>query len=202
MAKDYKDRGERRPQKRPPALKPQKPGRWILIGSLIFGFLAFLIYLKSTNTQDQAGNDKPVTMAASKTEPTQNEHGAQVAKKAEKAVPIEPEFTFYTLLPKGEVVVPEHEIKTRILEERTGKVKSTQYTLQAGAFRDMKDADHLKAELAMMGLSSKIEKALIGGNATWYRVKLGPYTQLGKVEQDKSKLKKSGIDAILTEANK
>jgi cell division protein FtsN len=202
MARDYKDRGERRPRprKRSASVGTEKPGRWLLIGGLVFGFLAFLVYLKSTATPDRT---KVTEAVMAKAEPAsakgkKNEKGGKV----ERSVPVEPEFTFYTILPKGEVEVPEHELKTRIREELVGKGKITQYTLQAGAFRNFKDANHLKAELAFMNIASKIETAVVGGNATWYRVRLGPYTQLERVEKHRLQLKKNGIDVIITEVTK
>ncbi|NOT83293.1 MAG: SPOR domain-containing protein [Methylococcaceae bacterium] len=197
MAKDYKDRGEGRTKKRLTNNTTEKPARWILIGSLVLIFVAFLVYLKST-----AQTDKTVSVESSeKTALKIETSSAKKTEKVEKPVPVEPKFDFYTILPDAEIVVPEHEIKTRIREELVGKVKKTQYTLQAGAFRDFKDADHLRAELALMNITSKIEKAKVG-DVVWSRVKLGPYAQLASVEKVKSRLRKSGIDVIITEASK
>ncbi|MEQ1636429.1 MAG: SPOR domain-containing protein [Methylococcales bacterium] len=197
MAKDYKDRGEGRGKKRHAHGNPEKPGRWILIGSLVLVFVAFLGYLKSTVDTEKAVAVKVSETAISKVE----DSSAKKKAKAEKPAPVEPKFDFYTILPDAEVIVPEHEIKTRIREELIGKVKTTQYTLQAGAFRGFKDADQLKAELALMGITSKIEKAKVG-DVVWSRVKLGPYAQLASVEKVKARLRKSGIDVIITEVPK
>jgi cell division protein FtsN len=197
MAKDYKDRGERRPNKRAFNRKSEKPGRWILIISLILIFVAFLVYLKSTAPINKMSSVKPPETTTPKVEIAESKKPAPV----EKAVPVEPKFDFYTILPEAEVIVPEHEIKTRVREELVGKVKTTQYTLQAGAFRDSKDAEHLKAELALLGIASKIEKAKVG-EVIWNRVKLGPYTQLDSVEKVKARLRKNGIDVIITEVPK
>jgi cell division protein FtsN len=198
MARDYKDRGEGR-LKRRPAKNTEQPGRWLLIGCLVFMFIGFLVYLKSTATRGKSTVVKLVETTAQPPEPT--EQPKAVEKKVEKPAPVEPKFDFYTLLPEAEVVIPEYEIKTRLREELVGKVKTTQYTLQAGSFKDFKDADHLKAELALMGLASKIEKAKVG-DVVWSRVKLGPYTQLDSVETVKARLRKNGIDVVVTEESK
>ena len=190
MAKDYKDRG-RAPKKRRASKNTEKPGRWILIGSLIVVFVAFLVYLKSKTTTETA-----VLVKSTETTPAKVDVAA--VKKEEKVAPEEPKFDYYTILPNAEIVVPDHEIKSRVREELVGKVKSTQYTVQAGAFRDFKDADHLKTKLLDMGIASTIEKAKVG-NVVWSRVKLGPYAQLNSVEQVKARLRKSGIDAMITE---
>ncbi|MCX7087183.1 MAG: SPOR domain-containing protein [Methylococcales bacterium] len=190
MAKDYKDRG-RAPKKRRASKNTEKPGRWILIGSLIVVFVAFLVYLKSKTTTETA-----VLVKSTETTPAKVDVAA--VKKEEKVAPEEPKFDYYTILPNAEIVVPDHEIKSRVREELVGKVKLTQYTVQAGAFRDFKDADHLKTKLLDMGIASTIEKAKVG-NVVWSRVKLGPYAQLNSVEQVKARLRKSGIDAMITE---
>ena len=190
MAKDYKDRG-RAPKKRRTSKNTEKPGRWILIGSLIVVFVAFLVYLKSKTTTETA-----VLVKSTETTPAKVDVAA--VKKEEKVAPEEPKFDYYTILPNAEIVVPDHEIKSRVREELVGKVKLTQYTVQAGAFRDFKDADHLKTKLLDMGIASTIEKAKVG-NVVWSRVKLGPYAQLNSVEQVKARLRKSGIDAMITE---
>jgi cell division protein FtsN len=190
MAKDYKDRG-RAPKKRRASKNTEKPGRWILIGSLIVVFVAFLVYLKSKTATETA-----VLVKSTETTPAKVDVAA--VKKEEKVAPEEPKFDYYTILPNAEIVVPDHEIKSRVREELVGKVKLTQYTVQAGAFRDFKDADHLKTKLLDMGIASTIEKAKVG-NVVWSRVKLGPYAQLNSVEQVKARLRKSGIDAMITE---
>lgn len=209
MAKDYKDRGEKRTKKGATASTPTKPGRWILIGCLVFGFIAFLVYLKSTAPIKQVGIPKisatettENTTALVKAKPEKPKKKHVTENPAENIASVEPEFTFYTILPAGEVVVPEHEIKARIREELVGRGNATQYTLQAGAFRNMKDADHLKAELAMLGIASKIEIGLVNNKPTWHRVRLGPYTKLDEVEKIKAQLKKNAKDILVIEVSK
>lgn len=208
MARDYKDRGERRSKKRASTLTQAKPGRWLLIGGLIFGFIAFLVYLKSTApVAKQGAASVQQDVADTQTVPSKvKATSAKQAKTAEKprddAAPADPEFMFYGILPAGEVMIPEHELKARVREELVGKGHSTKYTLQAGAFRDLKDADQLKAELALLGIVSKIETAVINGKPTWHRVRLGPYTQLDEVEKIKAQLKKNGNDVLVTEVSK
>lgn len=114
-------------------------------------------------------------------------------------VPVEPHFDFYTILPSVEVVIPDHEIKTRIREEKIGKINdSVKYIMQAGSFRDTPEADQLKAKLTAMGIESRIEKAQVG-EVMWYRVKVGPYAGMTSVMAVKTRLHDSGIDAIVLE---
>lgn len=202
MARDYKDRGmgdRRRTGKGRDTGYRNAPvesnTRWYIIAAIVVMFTAFLGYLKYT-----APENKPVAEAALIKKEALPE--AKKETKREKTNErIEPKFDFYTILPEAEVVVPEHEIKTRIREELVGKVKATQYILQAGSFRDAKDAEQLKADLDRMGIVSKMEKAKVG-EVIWHRVKLGPYAQLASVETVKARLRKNGIDVIITEVNK
>ena len=125
----------------------------------------------------------------------------------DKAVPVvdlgpkPPQFDFYTILPDKEVIVPEYEIKTRAREERVGKAKETHYVMQAGSFKTAKEADELRLKLAAMGIESKIDKSKMG-DVNWYRVKMGPYTQTESVNTVQSRLRKNGIDVLVTEGDK
>jgi cell division protein FtsN len=115
------------------------------------------------------------------------------------SIPVEPHFDFYTILPSVEVVIPDHEIKTRIREEKIGKTNdSAKYIMQAGSFRDSPEAEQLRAKLTTMGIESRVEKAQVG-EAMWYRVKVGPYSGMTSVMAIKTRLRDSGIDAIVLE---
>jgi cell division protein FtsN len=114
-------------------------------------------------------------------------------------MPVEPHFDFYTILPKVEVVIPDHEIKTRIREEKLGEGdKNAKYMMQAGSFRSSPEAETLKAKLTALGIESRVEKAQVG-EAMWYRVKVGPYAGMSSVMAVKSQLRDSGVDAIVFE---
>ncbi|WP_239649983.1 SPOR domain-containing protein [Methylocucumis oryzae] len=105
---------------------------------------------------------------------------------------------FTKFLPGKEVVVPEHEIKTRAREERMGKAKESRYLLQAGSFKTAKEAEQQRAKLALMGIESKMEKAKVG-ETYWYRVKLGPFEKIASVNDIQARLKKNSVDVIVTE---
>jgi cell division protein FtsN len=207
MAKDYKHRaqGKKTPQRRqnnshPPSVSLWK---WMLITALIILFVVFLVYLKSTGTQEIPAPpvSQTPTVKPAKTN-SKSEEAAKEKKKTEsKTEPKQPRFDFYTILPDKEVVVPEHEIKTRAREERVGKAKETKYIMQAGSFKTFKEADQLRAKLALMGIESKVEKAKVG-NVTWNRVKMGPYIHMNSVNVIRSRLRKNGIDVMVTETTR
>jgi len=201
MSRDYKSRAQGRyaGQRRK---RFDRPGvglwKWMLITAITISFVVFLIYLRST------GSKQTNPPQISQTIPNKTGVESAVTPKEEqkpevKPGPKIPQFDFYTILPEKEVVVPEYEIKTRTREERVGKAKETHYMMQAGSFKTFKEADHLRAKLASMGIESKVQKAKVG-SVNWYRVKLGPYAQTGSVNTIRARLRQHGIDAIITEA--
>lgn len=201
MAKDYKHRAQDRHsssyRKKSDSLSLW---RWMLITALIISFVVFLVYLAGTGSKHPPHQDSaqvaPQPTAPAKAEAAKAEEPKQ-EKKPEPG-PVLPQFDFYTILPEKEVIVPDYEISTRTREERVGQAKTASYILQAGSFKDFKDADTLRAKLALMGIESKVEKATVG-NVVWNRVKMGPYTQMTSVSTIRTRLRENGIDVIVME---
>ncbi len=204
MARDYKHRAQSRDTYNRRRNSPESGSvglfKWMLITALIIGFVVFLVYLKSPQlkqstplAQAQQTQTKPEKPGANSKPSTDEKAGEQKPKS--------PQFDFYTILPKKEVVLPEHEIKTRTREEQVGKNKNASYVIQAGSSKDYKDADRLKAKLALMGIESKIQKAKVE-SVIWYRVKIGPYSQMGSVNTIMDRLQKNGMKPVITEVDR
>lgn len=73
------------------------------------------------------------------------------------------------------------------------------YILQAGAFGASGDAEQLKARIAMLGLSARVESGQAGGK-TVYRVRMGPYGSASDLAEAKGKLASSGLPAMAIKA--
>ncbi len=73
--------------------------------------------------------------------------------------------------------------------------KSGQYLLQAGAFRNDKQADDLKARIAMLGLVGRVEVVQTPAGEM-HRVRLGPYATASELENAKQKLGSGGLPAV------
>ncbi len=127
------------------------------------------------------------------------------ARKAEETrKPAEPpksskaRYDFYTILPETETLLPERGVRTA---ERAAKAERTEpgvsYVLQAGSFNNFKDADELKARLALAGLVAQIQRVSIEGRGDYYRVRLGPYEKLDKLDATEQRLKQLGITRTL-----
>jgi cell division protein FtsN len=110
-----------------------------------------------------------------------------------------PRFDFYKILPGQEEPVTDRELKSAAAKppDKAGSAPKDVYFVQAGAFQSPADADNLKARLALMGLQASVEPANLPDKGTWYRVRLGPYTQLEEINRIRSTLAQNGVDAAL-----
>ena len=75
----------------------------------------------------------------------------------------------------------------------------TPYILQAGAFGASGDAEALKARIALLGLSARVESATVQGK-TFYRVRMGPYATASELAEAKRKLAGGGLTAMAIKA--
>lgn len=81
----------------------------------------------------------------------------------------------------------------------TAAANDARYLLQAGAFAASGDAEALKAKIAFLGLSARVESAEIKGN-TVYRVRMGPYGSATELAEAKRKLAGGGLPAMAIKA--
>ncbi len=122
----------------------------------------------------------------------------KLADAAKAGAAEKPKFDFYKILPGQEEPVTDRDLKSAAAKqaEKPGAPRD-QYFVQAGAFQNPADADNLKARLALMGLQASVEPANLPDKGTWYRVRLGPYTQLDEINRVRQTLAQNSIDASL-----
>lgn len=122
---------------------------------------------------------------------------APAKQQADTDKPQKPRFDFYKMLPNFEVVIPEQDKAV----QRSGDIAEIEtpgaYVLQAGSFREHADADRLKASLALLGIQSSIQEVTIDNAQTWHRVRIGPYTDLDKINDIRDRLQENGIPALV-----
>lgn len=70
------------------------------------------------------------------------------------------------------------------------------YYLQAGAFREMSDAENTRAKLALLGFEAAITDRSTDSGVL-HRVRVGPYNQVEAVNKARAKLLDSGIDVAI-----
>jgi cell division protein FtsN len=69
------------------------------------------------------------------------------------------------------------------------------YYLQVGSFSDAGKADAFRAELALMGLQTSIQRVTINSKDTYHRVRVGPFGTLDELDRTRTRLNKKGIDS-------
>jgi cell division protein FtsN len=70
------------------------------------------------------------------------------------------------------------------------------YYLQAGAFRDLSDAEATRAKLALLGFEAAISDRTTDSGVL-HRVRLGPYSQVEAMNKARAKLLDSGVDVAI-----
>ena len=126
--------------------------------------------------------------------------GNALDDNGETATPdVEPKkrrFDFYTILPSFEVVIPEED--PEVVQDTAPKAIEAPgtYVLQAGSFTAYEDADRRRAQLALHGMNSGIQKVSIDEN-TYHRVRIGPTQDLDELNMQRSRLRAAKIDVLI-----
>jgi len=158
---------------------------WLLVGVAI-GFVAAAGYYV---TRPTAGTGAAVAEADGK--------ARDGGKKKITIPPKEPSrFAFYELLPSYEVVIPKESLKETTPKEAPA-TPGERYLVQVGSFKDRREAEQQKANLALIGIESKIESVTIDGRETWYRVRIGPEADRARVETILARLDENNIKAMV-----
>ncbi len=174
--------------------KAAPPWVWAITGLVVGLLVAFLVFLQMRPKQAQ------VTEAAQPL-PVPAEQAIREIPKPKRvpvAPPPKPRFDFYNLLPEMEVIVPDEDIQGQATQEGVKQVEQPgTYLLQAGSFRSRKQADQLRARLALLGLETSIQAVTVDNAQTWHRVRVGPFSNLRDLNDARTLLKRNGVDAIL-----
>ena len=107
-----------------------------------------------------------------------------------------PKFDFYKILPEMEVPVPQWALSGDDDDDEPGLAPGT-YVLQVGSFKRFEDADRAKARLALRGISARVQRVVINGQAVWFRVHVGPYSDVSDIRAMRVKLIENDMDFIL-----
>ena len=70
------------------------------------------------------------------------------------------------------------------------------YVLQMGAFVRETEAESLKARLALVGMTARIQPVMVD-RQTYYRVRIGPTDDLAQLNADRARLQQHRFDSIL-----
>ena len=103
-----------------------------------------------------------------------------------------PDLEFYDVLPKQEVEVPKKSTGSGTAANTS--LPTGDAILQAGSFKQSTEAEKLQAQLALLGISSKIQRASVD-DETWYRVRIGPIETVEELRGIQAKLREAEISA-------
>jgi len=165
--------------------KQQTPGWvWLFAGLSIGLAIAAAVYI-----QDRGGAAAIVKSAGKPVSKSKTEAPAKQKKDPY-------DFTFYRDLPNSEIIIPEEDLDAR----RDAPAREVQapgtYILQAGSFSNYKDADSMKAKLALMGLIAHIQKVSVDSR-NYHRVRIGPITSLSELNRNRAQLHEAGIQTMI-----
>ena len=105
-------------------------------------------------------------------------------------------FDFYEILPKFEVVLPETEFEARPDVVETALEEPGRYVLQAGSFSAEADAERMRANLALLGIESRIQRVTIDTD-DYHRVRIGPSSDLEALNGTRARLRDAQIEVLL-----
>jgi cell division protein FtsN len=105
-------------------------------------------------------------------------------------------YAFYDQLPKFEVVVPEKDKDVRPDARAVPETRRGTYVLQAGSYKNFADADRVRAQLALQGVESKVQRVSVD-NDTWLRIRIGPISNLDELNRLRDRLRKADVDVLV-----
>jgi cell division protein FtsN len=183
VARDYKPR----------ARKPAGFSGWLgLLCGLVAGLaVAGFVYVKDhradlPTAQAVKTSTKKLHSEAPEPEAHDGAAGADPAKS----------YEFYSMLPKFEVVVPEKDKDVRPDIKPAPETRPGTYVLQAGSYKNFADADRIRAQLALQGIESKVQKVSVDSD-TWHRIRVGPISKLDELNRLRQVLRKANVDVLV-----
>jgi len=172
--------------------KPLPGWLWLSFGLAIGLSVALAIFL--SDQRRQSAQHLATPPAASSPVAKSSEPAAKAVESAKKDE--EPKYSFYEMLPKFEVVIPEQERQVRADTEAVAEERPGLYVLQAGSFTSQADADRRRAQLALQGIESSIQRVSID-DKTYHRVRVGPINDLDRLNTLRSRLREARIEVLV-----
>lgn len=166
--------------------QPASNFAWMLLGLALGLLVALVVYLRSDGTEEPTADTPP-----------QPARAAESRAAAEELEPSRDErFDFYDVLPQLEVVIPEVDPPPRADTPVRAVEEPGSYVLQVGSFTSLGDADRMQANLALLGIESRIQRVTIDDDV-YHRVRIGPIRDLEELNQTRRRLREARIEWLL-----
>jgi cell division protein FtsN len=187
MAKRRKRRSTRSKQ------QAEYPGwLWMIFGLAIGLSVAFAVYVNDKEPGIQVAAKQPEPASMQSTIGENNE--TAITALPEEAV-AEDRFDFYKMLPAFEMIIDSDEPEADEDVEPQAVDKPGLYLLQAGSFSTHNDADRRRAELALHGIVSRVQRASVNSR-DYFRVYIGPIEDLDELNVTRSRLRAAKIEVM------
>ncbi|PTY38160.1 hypothetical protein BGP77_17085 [Saccharospirillum sp. MSK14-1] len=185
MARDYAN-------KRQPEPERSRVPRWVWIftGCASVAFVGFLYYLSQVPSEGGGGTALRERLQQALPETTTREDDSS-SDSAVRTPSLEEAFEFYQLLKDDEVPVPAPPAPSANTGNNSNaspaaSPSNRRWEIQVASFSDAADAERLRAELIINGLTTThLTEADLGDRGIYHRVMVGPFndrSQLNKAQ--------------------
>lgn len=147
--------------------------------------------ITNSNTREK---DPKTKTENNKPSPTAKENAEKVAKDKLAKTQIDKEKA-------DKIKQAKAKAQAKVEQEKNAAAK-VKYTLQAGSFKNAKQADQRRASIAMSGLPVKVMKVTVKPGEDWYRVVVGPFNGKDKTSEARQTLSGDGIDSLMVKVDK
>lgn len=155
--------------------------------------VAAVVYLSDARLKTPGQDEQPQPRAAANARA--EVAAADVSADADTEQPAA-QYDFYDMLPKFEVVVPEKERDVRSDTPTAPVALPGVYVLQAGSYRNQADAERVRAQLAKQRIDATVQRVAVDADV-WHRVRIGPISDLARLNAMRDALRRSDIDTIV-----
>ena len=186
MSKEYANRKKPAQRRRQTKTQPKPQGLpgwlWLLVGMTFGLVIAVMLYVfNGPDSGDRALPSAPAPRAS--TPPPTPEPELPPKEEAR--------FTFYEMLPNFQLVP-----RTEKYTPAPAPAADLRYAIQAGSCARQGDAETRRAEIALLGIESRVESAQLDDGRTVYRVIIGPESNFNRVKDRMARLYENGIESF------
>ncbi len=167
------------------------PGWIIQLSGVLSGLLlAVFIYIKGWVPEPIQNTQTPIPGVAEEVIKPVEDVSQDLSKQ-------KPDYDFYSVLPEMEVVIPKEELE----QEAARNSKEYTYILQVGSFKQLSDAEELKARIAFSGQIAHIQEIEVNGSR-YHRVRVGPFDSSREADKQKRQLEQGGHKPLVLKETK